>query len=339
MPSPSKNGASAGSEPVFSYSLGQRARRDLARFDVGLVERVDADASRRRSRVAISQRKNSSARSYLVGDADASRRACRPAPARRPRRPASASGASSRRRYTNTRSSPYTDRGAATVSRSTGMMPLPLLPVDSAIELLEPRAEVVDARRRDERQLVHALMRRQRRASCRATRPGLSAAGTPGAQAWSMRSAPSSSVRRRGPSPPPAPCRSSTAPSSGRRCSSPRERCARKPSALASCSRFDPGSVTAMKWLAARVRADGPRGAIEEIRLEDVRFERRARLARDDEQRAARGRCVASSGLNLRRVRRVEHVQFRRARRPCRTSPSTPPGTGSIRPCRAAARA
>src|SRR5665213_881027 len=50
-------------------------------------------------------------------------------------------------------------------------------------------------------------------------------------------------------------------------------------------------------------------GTLEEILLEDVRFERRSRLAGDDKQRA-RQIDAALNGQDLRRVSGIEHVQL-----------------------------
>ena len=56
--------------------------------------------------------------------------------------------------------------------------------------------------------------------------------------------------------------------------------------------------------------ADDPLDAVEEILLEDVRLERRSRFARDDEERVLQIDLVLER-LHLRRVGRIEHVQFR----------------------------
>ena len=73
----------------------------------------------------------------------------------------------------------------------------------------------------------------------------------------------------------------------------------RKPSARASFSRFEPGSVTATKRLPAS-SPDRLLHAVEEVRLEDVGLERRARLAGDDEQRLARGRSSSRAAVPAR---------------------------------------
>ena len=107
------------------------ARRDLAGLDVRLVEGL-MPMTEPATAVAISQRKNSSAEIVDVAPRRCGRRAGRPAPARRRRRPARRPAripVAGRR----TRDRCRRRRAAPSGSRSTGMMPLPCLPVDSAI--------------------------------------------------------------------------------------------------------------------------------------------------------------------------------------------------------------
>ena len=91
----------------------------------------------------------------------------------------------------------------------------------------------------------------------------------------------------------------------------PKKTC-RKPSRSATCCSFEPGSVMAMKRRPASCRADELLDALEEILLEDVRLERRARFARDDEERVAQI-DFALERSDLRRIGRIEHVQLREA--------------------------
>ena len=134
--------------------------------------------------VAISQRTNSSPRSYFV----ATRIVTTGFPAfSRAATAASWAGsaASSRRRYANRRSSPYAE-GEATASLSTGMIPLPSLPVDSAMSCSShaPRSWMPG----DAINVSLSIPRFAARPRIvPSTRPGFSSAGTPGAQALSMR--------------------------------------------------------------------------------------------------------------------------------------------------------
>src|ERR1700745_3827327 len=62
-----------------------------------------------------------------------------------------------------------------------------------------------------------------------------------------------------------------------------------------------------------RLAAMGLLSLLEEVRLEDVGLQSAARLARDDEQRLLQVDRVFEP-FDLRRVSRIEHVQFREAR-------------------------
>ena len=63
-----------------------------------------------------------------------------------------------------------------------------------------------------------------------------------------------------------------------------------------------------MKWLPAFVGSDCLLGSLKEILLEDVRFERAARLARNDEERLGDVDLVLER-FHLRRIGGIEHVQ------------------------------
>ena len=66
----------------------------------------------------------------------------------------------------------------------------------------------------------------------------------------------------------------------------------------------------ARKRPAGFLRADEPLDTVEEILFENVGLERRARLARDDEERVFQIDFVLE-GLHLSRIGRIEHVKFR----------------------------
>ncbi len=83
--------------------------------------------------------------------------------------------------------------------------------------------------------------------------------------------------------------------------------------------------------------ADGLLHAFEEILLENIRLERAARLAGDDEN-CFREIELGFDGFDLRRIGGIENVKLRKAGESCRTSASALRRTGSIRPCRAARR-
>ena len=125
------------------------------------------------------------------------------------------SAASGRRRHpkeTKRRSLPYDSaRRAARDRRGSGP---PDLAGRFGQQLLEPRAEVADPRRRDQRDLVAAALRGGAEDRPSAT-PGFSVVGTPGPHAPSCAADRRAAARRRAPSPPPARGRSSRAPSSG----------------------------------------------------------------------------------------------------------------------------
>ena len=63
-----------------------------------------------------------------------------------------------------------------------------------------------------------------------------------------------------------------------------------------------------MNWLPAFVGAHCLLGALKEILFEDVRFERAARLARNDEERLGDVDLVLER-FHLRRIGGIEHVQ------------------------------
>ena len=143
--------------------------------------------------------------------------------------------------------------------------------------------------------------------------------------------------RRRGPSPRPAPGRTATAPSSARRWSARRRRCAGSRRASAWPSSFDPGSVIATKWRAASAAPTDRR-----------RRGRRSTAGR----RSARACCptcwrrspACDRGRRGSRARRPARDRSSRARA-ARGAPGwrpnvrpAPRDTGSSRPCRAAAR-
>ena len=179
-PSPSKNGVSAGSWPVFSYSRRERLGRDLARLDVGLVERIDAAGSLRRSPWrSPSGRTPRPGRSVVVHvDAD--------------HRLAGLLERHDRRVLRRVRSRLQAQVGeqaivAVGVRRRQPLAvdrddALALLAGGLRDELLEPRAEIVDPGRRHQRELVAGPVVASAPRIVPSTSPGFSSAGTPGAQ-------------------------------------------------------------------------------------------------------------------------------------------------------------
>ena len=144
------------------------------------------------------------------------------------------------------------------------------------------------------------------------TRPGLPAAGTVGAHALSISAAWSSN-------------RSTSSPMTAAGTRPKFDSAEYRPPMLFTPGVDVPESLGPRVLLEARSRigdrdeparglvgADRLLHAIEEVRLEDVGLERRARLARDDEQRSREvERCLDRA--NLRRIGRVEDVKRGRA--------------------------
>ncbi len=111
--------------------------------------------------------------------------------------------------------------------------------------------------RRGERQLVHAVARGRDPGWSRGRGPGSPRRARRGRRRGAFALPRPAAAPRRGPSPPRAPSRSWTAPSSGHRCSSRRGRRGGTRRPRASFSRLDPGSVTATKRLPALPSPDG----------------------------------------------------------------------------------
>ena len=111
----------------------------------------------------------------------------------------------------------------------------------------------------------------------------------------------------------------------------------RKPRRFASSSQLRAGIGDGDEMRARLARAERRLGAREEILHQDVGLERRARLARDDVERARGIDAPLDSCGSAPGSVEIEHQQLRRARAGARTSRRSPRARGSIRPCRAAA--
>ena len=216
------------------------------------------------------------------------------------------------------------------------MTPLPCLPVDSASSCSSQAPKSAIAGRGDDRHLVAARGAGRRRGWRQGSRPGFSAGGALGAQertisaALSRKAAEVDADRRRRHH---AEIRQHRiAPADARQAV---EDVRGSPRSARVFSSDEPGSVMATKRVPPRRRRPPLAARVEEVLLEDVRLERAARLARDDEQRARRvDPALDTRGSAPDRSSRARAASGTRAAAP-KVSPA-PRGRGSNRPCRAA---
>ena len=222
-PPSSKNGCLRRQLAGLLVGGGELARLVLAGLDIGLIERIDAE-DRAGDRGGDLPAEEFLADVIAIGDGDAHDRM----PAR-----SSAATASScfgirfaRQPQIDEQAIRAVDVGRAQRLGVDRDEALALLAGRFGEELLEPGAEIGDAGRGDDRDLVAARLCRARPGSSPSTTPGFSAGGTLAAQERTIIcGALEQRCRRRGPSPRPAPCRNPTAPNSARRCSACRTRC------------------------------------------------------------------------------------------------------------------